>query len=160
MRRSSNRSALPFSLGIGVPLLNTHYCIIYAEINSSHEKPVAYGLAIQALLDTEVADEDSDSHKKIEGRGSAGEENLAEYVARDLKVAIGTDTEEEQPTYNLAEEVVIAAGVPKTELWEKGVERSISLQRRLKRQLKYAFFSDHPVRAQEQDKRKRPAVAS
>src|SRR2546425_6363269 len=33
LRRSSNRSALPFSLGIGVLLLNTYYCIIYAEIN-------------------------------------------------------------------------------------------------------------------------------
>jgi hypothetical protein len=34
LRRSSSRSALPFSLGIGVPLLNTYYCILYADINS------------------------------------------------------------------------------------------------------------------------------
>jgi serine/threonine-protein kinase len=35
LRRSSSRSALPFSLGIGVPLLNTYYCILYAEINKA-----------------------------------------------------------------------------------------------------------------------------
>src|ERR1700682_2863294 len=34
LRRSSNRSALPFSLGIGVLLLNPYYCIIYADINN------------------------------------------------------------------------------------------------------------------------------
>jgi hypothetical protein len=33
LRRSSRRSALPFSLGIGIPYLNIHYCIIYAVIN-------------------------------------------------------------------------------------------------------------------------------
>src|ERR1019366_7732807 len=35
LRRSSSRSALPFSLGIGVLLLNTYYCILYADINSA-----------------------------------------------------------------------------------------------------------------------------
>src|SRR5713101_5615855 len=33
LRRSSSRSALPFSLGIGVPQ-HLLYCILYAEINS------------------------------------------------------------------------------------------------------------------------------
>jgi hypothetical protein len=32
LRRSSKRSALPFSLGIGVRPPNTYYCIIYAHI--------------------------------------------------------------------------------------------------------------------------------
>ncbi|MBI3670158.1 MAG: hypothetical protein HY237_10310 [Acidobacteria bacterium] len=119
---------------------------------SSHEKPVAYGLAIQALLDSEIPDGEAESDKEVESPGSADDENLAEYVARDLKVAIGTDAEEEQPLYNLAEEVVIAAGAPKTELWEKGVEKSIPLQRKPKRQLRYAFFSERPARPEEQDR--------
>jgi hypothetical protein len=32
LRRYSNNSALPFGLGIGVPLLNAYYSIIYAEV--------------------------------------------------------------------------------------------------------------------------------
>src|SRR5262249_37647464 len=30
----------PFSLGIGVPLVNTYYCIIYAEINNSRPQSI------------------------------------------------------------------------------------------------------------------------
>jgi hypothetical protein len=35
LRRSSRRSALPFSLDIGIPYLNIYYCIIYAGVNNS-----------------------------------------------------------------------------------------------------------------------------
>jgi hypothetical protein len=34
LRRSSRRSALPFSLGIGFTHLNIHYCFIYAVVNN------------------------------------------------------------------------------------------------------------------------------
>jgi selenocysteine lyase/cysteine desulfurase len=36
LRRYSNNSALPFGLGIGVPLLNAYYSIIYAEVYSPY----------------------------------------------------------------------------------------------------------------------------
>src|SRR3989442_13413909 len=43
LRRSSSRSALPFSLGIGVLLLNTYYCILYAEINKTCDSLLSDG---------------------------------------------------------------------------------------------------------------------
>src|SRR6266403_5968231 len=46
LRRSSSRSALPFSLGKGVLLLNTYYCILYAEINKA-KQPVVNGLRLR-----------------------------------------------------------------------------------------------------------------
>jgi hypothetical protein len=40
LRRYSNNSALPFGLGIGVPLLNAYYSIIYAEVYSLNDRQV------------------------------------------------------------------------------------------------------------------------
>jgi hypothetical protein len=49
LRRSSRRSALPFSLGIRVPNLNIYCCIVYAVDNSLSERNARGGLA-QRLL--------------------------------------------------------------------------------------------------------------
>jgi len=105
---------------------------------SSHEKPVAYGLAIQALLDSYAQGE------VIEVAEDERDENLSDFVARDLKIAVGTDNEVSAKPYDLAEEIILNAGTAKTEVWEKGVDRQFNLRSKPKRILRYAFFSEGP----------------
>jgi molecular chaperone DnaK (HSP70) len=106
---------------------------------SSHDKPVAYGLAIQALLDSYAHGE------VIEAAEDEVDENLSDFVARDLKIAIGTDSEETVKPYDLAEEIILSAGTSKAEVWEKGVDRQVNLRSKPKRLFRYAFFSESPT---------------
>jgi uncharacterized protein (TIGR02391 family) len=105
---------------------------------SSHDKPVAYGLAIQALLDSYAQGE------LIESAEEEIDENLSDFVARDLKIVVGTDDEATTNPYNLAEEIILNAGASKAELWEKGVDKQLNLRSKLKRVFRYAFFSEGP----------------
>jgi hypothetical protein len=58
LRRSSNRSELPFNLGIGVLPLNTYYCILYAEINNPR--------CPMLLFSNQIADELNEFFKQEE----------------------------------------------------------------------------------------------
>jgi predicted nucleic acid-binding protein len=46
LRRSSNKSALPFSLGIGALLLSTYYCILYADVNKTQPATMLFLSAV------------------------------------------------------------------------------------------------------------------
>ena len=105
---------------------------------SGHDKPVASGLAIQSLLDSYAHGE------LIESAEEEMDENLSDFVARDLKLAVGTDDEASAKPYNLAEEIILNAGTSKAELWEKGVDKQLNLRSKPKRIFRYAFFSEGP----------------
>lgn len=105
---------------------------------SSHEKPVAFGLAIQALLDSYAKAE------IVESKTEEHDENLSNYVARDIRVAVGTDDVEDGPKYALGDELVIRSGTPKTNVWKGENERQISLRSKPKRVFRYAFFCQGP----------------
>lgn len=128
---------------------------------SQHEKPVVYGLAIQGLLDSikasgelglhvqESVSEEEETPKdgtcQSTGDGSdhisRDDENLSDYVARDVDIVIGTGPIEEGVPQNVIRRTVIHAGTSKSTIWESGVSTPIDLGAKPKRTLRYAFVS-------------------
>lgn len=112
---------------------------------SDYEKPVAYGLAIQAVLDS--MQEKSEQFSSVEKT----DENLSEYVARDLSVRIASANSNQEHFRTLADEIVVHAGDSKAKLWDEGVEKPISLSGKPKRLFCYSFVSGSPSKKRAKD---------
>lgn len=102
---------------------------------SDHDKPVAFGLAIQAALDS------MDGALGEASETSKEDENLSDYLARDLRVRIETAGSRQESLRLLSDETIASAGTPKADIWERGLERNLTLSSRPKQLLSYAFLS-------------------
>jgi integrase len=105
LRRSSNKSALPFSLGIGALLLSTYYCILYADVNSTqklytslfktHIEPVFGDTALCDIKRFNI--ESFLSHKLKEGYANQTVHHLRNVLSKALQATRRWEWIEENP---------------------------------------------------------------
>jgi len=107
---------------------------------SEADKPVVQGLCFQAYLERVKKDPAS-----VKTSSNLQEENLSDFVARDLYLQVTNQAEEDSSKDTAGEAVLFRAGTPKQELWEKEHEIGVHLRKRLKRTFGFAIRSDEPT---------------